>query len=209
MLGMKFQAPTPPVGSDETATSPASPTTHSVTDGHDTESKAERYPPGSVGWIPVQVDAPPAGAVVVRIDGVLTPSPPPTATQRLTLGHDTDVRNDCVEGPIDHACAPLVGSVVVRMWPAPSTATQSDVDGQEMLSMLSPVRAPSSAKYLHASDPPVGLVETKRSPLRFAATQSDLDGQEMAVIPPCTVAACAAATFRSTAAAVMKQRRIT
>jgi hypothetical protein len=103
MLGMKLQAPTPPVGSDETATSPASPTTHSVTDGHDTESKAEKYPPGSFGRIPVQVDAPPAGAVVVRIDGAPTRSPPPTATQRLTLGHDTDPRNDCVEGPIDHA----------------------------------------------------------------------------------------------------------
>jgi hypothetical protein len=95
------------------------------------------------------------------------------------------------------------------MRPPPSTATQSDIDGQEMLSMLSPVRAPSSAKYLQASDPPVGLVEKKRSPFPFAATQSDLDGQEMAVIPPCTDAACAAATFSSRAAAVMRQRRIT
>ncbi len=104
------------------------------------------------------------------------------ATHRLPDGQDTPSSE--WPGSISlavHAPVPASGSVVVTMCPALSTATHSDVEGQERLVRL---LTPSTARCTdHVPAPASGAVEVTAFPSPSTATQSDADGHDKSFGP--------------------------
>jgi hypothetical protein len=118
--------------------------------------------------VAVQAPDPPVGWLDV------TTSPPPTATQRALLGHDTpSVPPPCTKANVQVAAS--VGLLEVNTLPLPSTATQKLLLGQD-----TPARPvdPSTAVSFQADGPAVGLVEVTTWPTASTATQRPLLGHE-------------------------------
>jgi hypothetical protein len=113
--------------------------------------------------------------------------PSSTATHNVTDGHDTPVNAGPFMGCIGllvvstcltrHAADPPVGSVELSTFPAWSTATQNETDGQE-IAIGSVAETTRAWRQLPA--PALGSVEDS-APAKSTATHSDTDGQETPV----------------------------
>jgi hypothetical protein len=119
-----LQAPGPPLGSVEVATSPAGPTaTQSDADGHEI---AEKPDTPALSWVVRQAPGPPAGLVdVTTVPAVLT------AAQNDADGHDRPVKDPSETLDSVHARGPPSGFLDTTTFPVKSTATQNLADAHD------------------------------------------------------------------------------